>query len=143
VLLRVQTGSGVHRASYSMSIGVLYLLTPWCRVLLEKLTGLQLVKKFPAFDGTRLFITALTSVRHLSLSWASSLHGVKRPGRETDPSPPSSAQVTECSYATLSRPRQNTATFTLQASKTFLSVCNLCTASGRQSPFRPCLLVPA
>ena len=24
-----------------------YLLTPWCRVLLEKLTGLQLVKKFP------------------------------------------------------------------------------------------------
>jgi hypothetical protein len=27
----------------------LYLLTPWCRVLLEKLTGLQLVKKFPVF----------------------------------------------------------------------------------------------
>jgi len=24
-----------------------YLLTPWCRVLLDKLTGLQLVKKFP------------------------------------------------------------------------------------------------
>ena len=35
-----------------------YLLTPWCRVLLEKLTGLQLVKKFPAFHGTRRFITA-------------------------------------------------------------------------------------
>ena len=48
-----------------------YLLTPWCRVLLEKLTGLQLVKKFPAFQGTRRFITALTSVRHLSLSWTS------------------------------------------------------------------------
>ena len=46
-----------------------YLLTPWLRVLLEKLTGLQLVKKFPAFYGTRRFITALTSVRHLSLSW--------------------------------------------------------------------------
>jgi hypothetical protein len=46
-------------------------LTPWCRVLLEKLTGLQLVKKFPTFYGTRRFITALTSVRHLSLSWAS------------------------------------------------------------------------
>ena len=40
-----------------------YLLTPWCRVLLEKLTGLQLVKKFPAFHGTRKFIIALTSVR--------------------------------------------------------------------------------
>ena len=49
---------------------VLYLLTPWCRVLLEQLTGLQLVKKFPAFHGTRRFITALTNVRHLSLSWA-------------------------------------------------------------------------
>ena len=46
-----------------------YLITPWCRVLLEKLTGLQLVKKFPSFHGTRRFITALTSVRHMSLSW--------------------------------------------------------------------------
>ena len=45
-----------------------YLLTPWCRVLLEKLTGLHIVKKFPAFHGTRRFITALTSFRHLSLS---------------------------------------------------------------------------
>ena len=50
---------------------VQYLLTAWCRVLPEKLTGLQLVKKFPAFYGTRRFITALTSVRHLSLSWVS------------------------------------------------------------------------
>jgi hypothetical protein len=48
-----------------------YLLTPWSRVLLEKLTGLQLVKKFPAFYGTRRFLTALTIARHLSLSWAS------------------------------------------------------------------------
>ena len=53
-----------------------YLLTPWCRVLLEKLTGLQLVKKFPAFHGTRRFITALTSVRHLSLSWDSPIHSI-------------------------------------------------------------------
>ena len=43
------------------------LLTPRCRVLPEQLTGLQLVKKFPAFHGTRRFITALTSVHHLSL----------------------------------------------------------------------------
>ena len=34
----------------------------------EKLTGFQLVKKFPAFYGTRRFITAVTSARHLSLS---------------------------------------------------------------------------
>jgi len=50
---------------------ITYLLTPWCRVLLEKVTGLQLVKKFPSFHGTLRFITALTSVHHLSLSWPS------------------------------------------------------------------------
>ena len=53
-----------------------YLLTPWCRVLLEKLTGLQLVKKLPTFHGTRRFITTLTSVRHLSLSWASPIQSI-------------------------------------------------------------------
>jgi len=42
---------------------IIIIITPWCRVLLEKLTGLQLVKKFPALHGTRRFITALTSVR--------------------------------------------------------------------------------
>ena len=53
-----------------------YLLTPWCRVLLEKLTGLQLVKKLPAFHGTRKFITALTSVCSLSLSWARPIQSI-------------------------------------------------------------------
>ena len=53
-----------------------YLLTPRCRVLLEKLAGLQLVKKFPAFHGTRRFITALTSVRQLSVSWASPIQSI-------------------------------------------------------------------
>ena len=53
-----------------------YILTSRCRVLLEKLTGLQLVKKFPAFHGIRRFITALTSVRHLSLSWASPIQSI-------------------------------------------------------------------
>jgi len=53
-----------------------YLLTPWSRVLLENLTGFQLVKKFPAFYGTRRFITTFTSARHLSLSWASSIQSM-------------------------------------------------------------------
>ena len=53
-----------------------YLLTPWCRVLLERLTGLQLVKKFPAFHRPRTFITALTSVRYLSLPWASPIQSI-------------------------------------------------------------------
>ena len=38
-----------------------HLLTPYSRVLLENLTVSQLVKKFPAFYGTRRFITAFTS----------------------------------------------------------------------------------
>jgi len=64
---RSQKLNGCKHFSYLLT----FLLTPWCRVLLEKLTGLQLVKKCPAFHGTRRFIAALTSVRHLSLSWAS------------------------------------------------------------------------
>jgi hypothetical protein len=39
-----------------------YLLTSESRVL-EQLTGSELVKKFPAFYGSRKFITAFTSAR--------------------------------------------------------------------------------
>jgi hypothetical protein len=45
-----------------------YSHTPWSTFLHEKLIGSQVVKKFPAFDGTRRFITAFTSARYLSLS---------------------------------------------------------------------------
>ena len=65
-----------HSIFYLLTYLLTYLLSPWCRVLLQKLTGLQLVKKFPAFHGTRRFITALTSVRHLSLSWASPIQSI-------------------------------------------------------------------
>jgi hypothetical protein len=44
-----------------------YLLTPWSRDLLEKLTGSQLIKKFLGFYVIRRFITAITKARHLSL----------------------------------------------------------------------------
>jgi len=53
-----------------------YLLTPWSRDLLEKLTGLQPVKKLPTFYGTRRFITSFTSARHMSLTWASSIQSI-------------------------------------------------------------------
>ena len=53
-----------------------YLLTPCGTVLLEKLTGFKPVKKFPAFYGNRKFITAFTSTRQLSLSWASSIQSI-------------------------------------------------------------------
>jgi len=55
-----------------------YLLTPWSRVLLGKLGGFQLLKKFPAFYGTRNFITSFTSARQLSPSWDLSEHFVTR-----------------------------------------------------------------
>jgi len=47
--------------------------TPWSRILLEKRTRSQLVKKFPAFYRTQSFITTLTSACHLFLSWARSI----------------------------------------------------------------------
>ena len=50
-----------------------YLLTPRSTDLPEILTGTQIVKKFPAFYGTRKFIMAITSARHLPLSWARSI----------------------------------------------------------------------
>ena len=52
------------------------LLTSWSRVHLEKLTDLQLAKKFPAFYGTRRLITAFTIARHLSLPTASSIQSI-------------------------------------------------------------------
>ena len=50
-----------------------YTRSPWSRALLEKLTGSQPFKKFPAFYGIRRLITAFTSARHLALSWARSI----------------------------------------------------------------------
>ena len=54
-----------------------YLFTPRSRVLHEKLTGSELVTKFPSFYGTRRFITAFTSACHLSLSWAGSIQSTR------------------------------------------------------------------
>jgi hypothetical protein len=39
--------------TYLLTYLLTHSLTPWSTVLLDKLTGLQLVKKFPAFYGTR------------------------------------------------------------------------------------------
>ena len=55
---------------------ITYLLTPWSTVLLENLTGFQLLKKLPSFYGTRKFITVFTSARHMFLSWASSIESI-------------------------------------------------------------------
>jgi hypothetical protein len=59
--------------TYILTYLLPYLLTPWSRVLLEKIAASQLVKKFPTFYGTRMFISTFTNVRHLFLSWARSI----------------------------------------------------------------------
>ena len=56
--------------TYFLTHSLTHSPTPWSRGLPEKLTGPQLVKKLPAFNGTRRFITAFTRHGHLSLFWA-------------------------------------------------------------------------
>ena len=51
-------------------------LTPWSRVLLEKLTGSAASQEI---FGTRRFLAVLTSARHLSLSWANSIQSTQPP----------------------------------------------------------------
>jgi hypothetical protein len=53
-----------------------YLLAPRIRVLLEKLTVIQLVMKFPTFYRTRRFVTAFTNARHLSQVWVISIQSM-------------------------------------------------------------------
>ena len=66
---------------YSVLPTLNYLLThlfiPYSRVL-EKLIGSHLVKKFPAFYGTRRFIIAFTRARHLSICWGSSIQSMPK-----------------------------------------------------------------
>ena len=63
-----------HIATVSLNMSQhTYLLTPWNRFLLEKLTGSAASQEIPRIFGTRRFITVLTSARHLSLSWANSI----------------------------------------------------------------------
>jgi hypothetical protein len=57
------------------------VLTPRSRVLPVKPTGPQLVEKFPVFYEVRRFITAVTTSRHLSLSWDRSIQSM--PSRPT------------------------------------------------------------
>ena len=53
-----------------------YLFTPLSRVLLEKLSGSQPVKKFPVFYGTPKVITEFVSAHHLCISWGRSIQSM-------------------------------------------------------------------
>jgi len=50
----------ISRLRFNAVYTLTYLLTPCSTVLLDKLSGCQLVNKFPAFYRTRRFITAFT-----------------------------------------------------------------------------------
>jgi hypothetical protein len=57
-----------------------YLLTPWSRVLLEKLTvNFAASQEIPHIYGTRNFLTVPTRARHLSLFWANSIQSPRPP----------------------------------------------------------------
>jgi len=49
-------------------------LTPWSRVLLEKLIATQLLKKLPTFYATQRFISVFTRALKWFLSWARYIH---------------------------------------------------------------------
>jgi hypothetical protein len=61
-------------------------LTLWNWELLERPQIMQPVDSFPAFYGTRSFITAFTRALHVSLSWA-------RPIQSTPPQPISKRSI--------------------------------------------------
>ena len=60
-------------AKHTLTYLLTYLLAPWSRVLLEKLTGYAASQEIPWIFGTQKFITVFTSACHLSLSWANSI----------------------------------------------------------------------
>ena len=56
-------------SQFSQLYIITYLLTPWSRVLLEKLTSKSAAsQEIPLIYGTRKSLTVPTSARHLSLS---------------------------------------------------------------------------
>jgi hypothetical protein len=57
-----------------------YFLTPWSRINLEKLTvNFAASQEIPRIYATRKSLTAPTSARHLSLSWANSIQSPQPP----------------------------------------------------------------
>ena len=65
------SSKGFNSLYISIVVGLYFILTyllHGAESLLRSYLVLQLIKKFPAFYGTRKFVTILTSARHLSLS---------------------------------------------------------------------------
>ena len=69
----------IHLLTYLRTNLLTNLLTPWSRVLLQKLTGSAVSQEIPRIFGTQRFLTAPTSARHLSLSRANSIQSPQLP----------------------------------------------------------------
>jgi len=66
-----------YKANTQTASSCIYLLTPWCRTLFEKLIITQLIKQYPAFFmENRRFFTVITKARHRSLSWARCIRSI-------------------------------------------------------------------
>jgi hypothetical protein len=75
-LTHTHTHTLTHSLTHLLTHTLTHSLTPCSRFPLEKLTDLQPVNKFPALYETRMFITAFTSPRQLSISWAITIHSI-------------------------------------------------------------------
>jgi hypothetical protein len=64
----------------------------WSWALLEEKSNLQLLKNFPAFYGTRRFITVFTRALHWSLSWARWIQSISSYLSKIHPPTPWSSQ---------------------------------------------------
>jgi hypothetical protein len=69
--IRSIKGEKLCKLTYLLTYLLTYSLTPWCRILFEKLVVTHLVKNILLSYGTRRFITVFTQARHWTLSWAS------------------------------------------------------------------------
>ena len=84
--VRLSTMKNLYRSSTfkfqrvtKLQNSITYLLTPWRRVILGKVTGSAASQEIPRIFGTQRFLTVLTSAHHLSLSWANSIQSPQPP----------------------------------------------------------------
>ena len=63
----------MHSSFICIYIYIYIYIIPWSNVLSDSLTGHQLIKIFSAIYVIRMFTAEITSSRHLSLSWATSI----------------------------------------------------------------------
>ena len=90
---RVLTLRGAHAsrnpkgpATNATTTVIFQLLTPWRRVVLEKLTGSAASQEIPRIFWTWRFLTVFTTARHLSLSWVNSIQSPQPLPLPEDPS---------------------------------------------------------